>query len=237
MRKAVSASNGEQSAKMMSKIFRVEPMTATLLPLPLYQSAPNIAAMVALHLGADITILPKFSPQGFLRAVQNQHIEQCQMVPTMFTRLLDLPEDVRRSYDTSSLRTVIHTAGPCAPRIKRAMIDWLGPIIFEYYGSTELVAMAGQRPRTGPDIRHGWQAALFDAQIKIIGPDGMELPAGEHGLIYVRPASFFPDFTYLDNHARRQAMEAPCHKGFLTLGDVGYLNEEGSCSSQAVTRT
>jgi long-chain acyl-CoA synthetase len=145
------------------------------------------------------------------------------MVPTMFVRLLALPADVRSRYDLSSLRWVVHAAAPCPPEVKRQMIDWLGPIVAEYYGGTE----------TGPVVMctsEEWLShagtvgrAIERAQIKIFDPDGNELPVGESGEVYMW-LDTWPDFTYEGDDAKRRAIE---RDGLITCGDIGYLDADG----------
>jgi long-chain acyl-CoA synthetase len=146
------------------------------------------------------------------------------MVPTMFSRLLRLPEEIRAKYDLSSLVKIVHSAAPCPPGLKRQMIDWLGPIVVEYYGGTE----------TGPVVwcdSTQWLAhqgtvgaPADDAQIRIVGADGAERPSGEVGTVYVKPPSWWPEFSYLGDEAKRRAMELD---GFVTVGDVGWVDADG----------
>jgi long-chain acyl-CoA synthetase len=145
------------------------------------------------------------------------------MVPTMFTRLLKLPEHVRKSYDVSSLRHIIHAAAPCPAEVKRAMIEWFGPVIYEFYGSTESGAVtfassedALKKPGTVGKISPG-------AELRFIGDDGRILPQGEIGEIYSRIAAN-PDFTYHNKPEKRAEID---RDGFITSGDVGYIDADG----------
>ena len=145
------------------------------------------------------------------------------MVPTMFIRLMKLPEDVRKKYDVSSLRHIIHAAAPCPADVKRAMIEWWGPVIYEFYGSTESSAVtfatsedALKKPGTVGKISPG-------AELRFIGDDGRVLPAGEIGEIYSRMAGM-PDFTYHNKPEKRAEID---RDGFITSGDVGYIDEDG----------
>ena len=202
----------------------VGPGVRTVIPAPLYHTAPNTLAMIALRVGADITVLPAFDAEEFLATVERQRIEQVQMVPTMFVRLLRLPQDVRDRYDISSLQRVVHSAAPCAVPVKRAIIEWFGPIVHEYYGGSE----------TGPVVwcdsaqwlaHPGTVGAPIDgAQVRIVGPDDEPVPTGEVGVVYAKPADYWPDFTYLGNDEKRRDMELD---GFVTVGDVGRLDADG----------
>jgi long-chain acyl-CoA synthetase len=196
----------------------------TLVPAPMYHTAPNVVATTAAALGLDMTIMPGFDPEQLLALVERHRIQQIQMVPTMFIRLLRLPAEIRAKYDLSSLTKIVHSAAPCPVSIKRQMIDWLGPIVEEYYGGTE----------TGPVVwcdAAQWLAhpgtvgaPVDDAQIRIVGADGTEVPPGEVGAVYVRPPSWWPGFTYLGDDAKRRGMELA---GFVTVGDVGRVDTDG----------
>jgi long-chain acyl-CoA synthetase len=145
------------------------------------------------------------------------------MVPTMFIRLMKLPDSVRRKYDMSSLRHVIHAAAPCPADVKRAMIEWWGPVIYEFYGSTESGAVtfatsedALKKPGTVGKVSPG-------AELRFYGEDGRQLAAGEIGEIYSRiPGN--PDFTYHNRAEKRAEID---REGFITSGDVGYIDEDG----------
>ena len=108
-----------------------------LNPAPLYHSAPQASVSASLRLGATTVVMEHFDAEQWLQLVERYQVTHCQMVPMMFSRLLRLPEEVRARYDTSSLECIVHAAAPCPVHVKQAMIDWLGPIITEYYGATE----------------------------------------------------------------------------------------------------
>jgi long-chain acyl-CoA synthetase len=216
----------EQTASMEAMralIYGLKPGVRALLPGPLYHSAPNAFGLRAGRLGDLLVIMPRFDAEEFLRIIDEQKIDNVFMVPTMFTRLLKLPESVRKSYDVSSLRHIIHAAAPCPADVKRAMIEWFGPVIFEFYGSTESGAVtfansedALKKPGTVGKISPG-------AELRFIGDDGRILPQGEIGEIYSRIAAN-PDFTYHNKPEKRA--EIDCH-GFITSGDVGYIDADG----------
>jgi long-chain acyl-CoA synthetase len=200
------------------------PGIATLLPAPLYHTAPNTMAVLAMRLGMDITLLDRFDAEQFLAAVERHRVQQVQMVPTMFTRLLRLPTEVRNRYDLSSLQTVVHSAAPCPAHIKRQMIDWLGPIVNEYYGGSE----------TGPIVwctseewlaHPGTVGAPADgARVRIVTADDEEAPVGEVGVVYVKSADYWPGFTYHGDDKKRREMELD---GFVTVGDMGRVDADG----------
>src|SRR5882672_6747888 len=139
-----NAPTPEQTAsaeRMRAMIYGLKPGARVLLPGPLYHSAPNSFGLRAGRLGGVLVLMPRFDPEEFLRLIEDQKIDTIFMVPTMFIRLLKLPEQVRKKYDTSSLRHIVHAAAPCPAEAKRAMIEWWGPVIYEYYGSTESSAL------------------------------------------------------------------------------------------------
>jgi long-chain acyl-CoA synthetase len=208
---------------MRGLIFGLKPGARTILPGPLYHSAPNGFGLRAGRLGGVLVLLPRFDAEEFLRVIDSEKIDTIFMVPTMFIRLLKLPEDIRRKYDMSSLRHIIHAAAPCPADVKRAMIDWWGPVIYEFYGSTESSAVtfatpedALRKPGTVGKIAPG-------AELRFIGDDGRELPPGQIGEIYSR-ISGNPDFTYHNKPEKRGEID---RQGFITSGDVGYIDEDG----------
>jgi long-chain acyl-CoA synthetase len=145
------------------------------------------------------------------------------MVPTMFVRLIKLPQSVRTKYDTSSLRHVVHAAAPCPADVKRALLDWWGPVISEYYGSTEATALTYA---TAADAlkRPGSVGKVLDGvELRFLGDDGELLPQGEIGEIYSRIADT-PGFTYHNKPEKRAEIE---RDGFITSGDVGYIDQDG----------
>jgi long-chain acyl-CoA synthetase len=224
VRQPVSVGQLERIAVAVLDRFGIGPGTRTLVPAPLYHAAPNTAAVTPFRVMADITIMPRFVAQEFLRLVTEQRIEHCQMVPTMFIRLLELPEPERAQYDLSSLRIITHTAAPCPQHVKRAMIDWFGPIIPEYYGSSEVGAITWCDSHEWLDHPGTVGKPIFGAAVRVLAPDHTDHAVGESGSVFVKPAEFWPDFTYLGDEAKRAGMEID---GYVTLGDIGYLDGDG----------
>jgi long-chain acyl-CoA synthetase len=211
------------SERMRALLYGLEPGVRALLPGPLYHSAPNSFGLRSGRLGGALVLMPRFEPEEFLRLIQEQKIDTLFMVPTMFIRLLKLPEAVRKQYDISSLRHVVHAAAPCPAEAKRAMIEWWGPVIYEYYGSTESGALtfatsddALKKPGTVGKILDG-------VELRFLGDDGDRLPQGAIGEIYSR-APGNPDFTYHNKPEKRAEIE---RDGFITSGDVGYIDADG----------
>ncbi|WP_417519426.1 acyl-CoA synthetase [Minwuia sp.] len=195
----------------------------TVITGPMYHSAPNAYGLSSAA-KAGLTILqPRFDPEDLLRMIQDYRITHIHMVPTMFVRLLKLPEEVRAKYDCSSLKHVVHAAAPCPADVKRQMIEWWGPVIYEYYGGTE----------TGATVFHSAEEALAKpgtvgkalpwTDLRIADDDGNWLKPGEIGEVYMRLMGW-PDFTYNKNHAKREECGID---HLVTCGDVGYLDEDG----------
>ena len=222
-RHAPTPAQNAHAESMRAMIYGLKRGARALLPGPLYHSAPNSFGLRAGRLGGALVLMPRFEPEEFLRLIEAQRIDTMFVVPTMFIRLMKLPENVRRTYDVSSLRHVIHAAAPCPPDVKRAMIEWWGPVIYEFYGSTESGAVtfatsddALKKPGTVGRIAPG-------AELRFLGEDGRALPQGEIGEIYTR-ISGNPDFTYHNKPEKRGEID---RDGFITSGDVGFIDEDG----------
>ncbi|MFI7698019.1 AMP-binding protein [Nonomuraea sp. NPDC049480] len=185
----------------------------------LYHSAPYGQAMMALQFGHAIVAPERFDAVETLRLIERHRVTNAFMVPTMFHRLLAVPE--RESYDLSSLTHLYHGAAPCPPATKQAMIDWLGPVLWEYYGSTEaaVATMVSSREwlaRPGTVGR-----ALDGMTFTIIGEDGGEVPPGEPGLVYIGGINRF-------EYHRDPGKTAAAMRGHdYTPGDIGYLDADG----------
>lgn len=190
---------------------------------PMYHSAPNAYGMVCARIGATLHLQARFDPEDLLRMIQEFRISHIHMVPIMFNRLLKLPEDVKRRYDLSSLEFVVHAAAPCPAPVKRAMIEWWGPVINEYYGSTEtggVVFCTSEQWLAHPGTVG---KAVPGADVRVTDADGNSLPVGEIGEVCAR----FPgiaDFTYHRDDAKRQATSKA---GLIATGDLGYFDSDG----------
>jgi long-chain acyl-CoA synthetase len=218
-----NADQVKKNEQVRETVYGLRPGVRALLPGPLYHSAPNAFALRAGRLGGALVLMPRFDAEALLALIERERIECILMVPTMFVRLLRLPETVRTTYDLSSLRHVVHAAAPCPPDVKRQMLDWWGPVIYEYYGSTESGAItfatpddARRKPGTVGRVLDGCELRFSD------GKDGW-LPVGEVGEIYSR-TSYNPDFTYQNQPDRRGEID---RGGFITSGDVGYIDQDG----------
>ncbi|WP_430398883.1 acyl-CoA synthetase [Ferrovibrio sp.] len=192
-----------------------------LSPAPLYHAAPLRYSMMCVALGGTVVVMEKFEPELFLKLVEQYRATHTQLVPTMFVRMLKLPEAERQRYDISSLKAAIHAAAPCPVDIKQQMIDWWGPILIEYYAGTEgngvtLITSAEWLSHRGSVGR----AAV--AEIKIVSEEGTLLPHGQIGTVYFAGG---PPFSYHNDADKTRG--AYNTEGWSTLGDVGFLDEEG----------
>jgi long-chain acyl-CoA synthetase len=211
------------SERLRALIYGLKPGVRALLPGPLYHSAPNSFGLRSGRLGGALVLMPRFEPEESLRLIQDERIDTIFMVPTMFVRLMKLPETVRRKYDTSSLRHVVHAAAPCPADVKSAMIQWWGPVIYEYYGSTESSALTFASSDDALK-KSGTVGRILDGvELRFLGDNGDPLPQGQIGEIYSRTADN-PDFTYHNKPEKRVEIE---RDGFITSGDVGYIDSDG----------
>ncbi len=211
------------ATRLVREAFGIGSGERTLVSAPLYHSAPSLFAQQSL-LRADLMVLePRFDAEATLALIERHRITTAYLVPVMYVRLLRLPEAVRNRYDLSSLRFVASTGSPCAPEVKRAMIEWLGPVIYETYASSETGLVTVMKPEDA--ARKAGSAGLpaVGAEIRILDDAGRICPTGTVGRIFVRQPAY-PDFTYHRNDAARRAME---QDGFVGVGDMGYLDGDG----------
>ncbi len=219
----VSREAAAEFSRMRDALYGIEPHIRGILPGPLYHSAPNSFSMRAARVGDGLVLMPRFSAERFLALVEKHRITNAFMVPTMLVRLMKLPEQVRARYDVSSLSYVMIAAAPCPAEVKRAMIDWWGPIIHEFYGSTELGYMTLCNSQEALD-RPGTVGRVVDGTVlKALDENGDEVPPGTPGELYGRMPQY-PDFTYNNRPEERAACE---RDGLVTGGDVGYFDAEG----------
>ena len=208
-------------AAMFRHVYGVRPGARSLVAGPLYHSSPNAFMRQALAQGEVFVMQSRFDPERTLATIERYRITHAVMVPTMFVRLLKLPLEVRERYDVSSLEWVTHTAAPCPVEVKKALIDWWGPVVVETYGSTE---MGTATVCTSPDwLAHPGSVgrATPGTRIGFYDEDGRALPEGDVGEIYAR-VSCYADFTYHKHDAKRREIE---RDGLISCGDVGYLKD------------
>jgi fatty-acyl-CoA synthase len=196
------------------------PTSVYLSPAPLYHSAPLVWSMSMQRLGATVVVMDRFDPHRCLELIERYQVTHAQFVPTMFVRLLRLPAQERAGFDVSSLQFVVHAAAPCPIPVKRQMIEWWGPIIHEYYSGTEDI---GSSSITSEEwLAHPGSVGRPRDECHIVGEDGGEVPVGQAGVIYFaggRPFEYHGDPDKTASVTNKQ--------GWRTLGDIGYLDEDG----------
>ncbi|GAB3761004.1 fatty-acyl-CoA synthase [Nocardioides ginsengisegetis] len=191
-----------------------------LSPAPLYHTAPFYWTMSMLRMGATVVLMEKFDPVGALAAIEKHRVTHGQFVPTMFTRMLKLPEQERLAHDVSSLQGVVHAAAPCPIDIKRQMIDWWGPIVNEYWSSSE---GAGFTFINSADwLTHpGSVGRSVLGPLHICDPIGNELPIGEPGMIWAEGV----EFSYVNDAGKNASTTSV--QGWRSVGDIGRFDEDG----------
>jgi long-chain acyl-CoA synthetase len=194
-----------------------------LNPAPLYHSAPQASVSAALRLGSTSVIMDRFDARRWLELVDEHAVTHSAMVPTMFSRLLKLPEDVRKRYDVSSLECIVHAAAPCPVPVKQQIIDWFGPIVLEYYGATEA---NGYTHCTSEEwLAHpGTVGKSVFGELLILDDDGRECPTGTPGTVWFRGAT---SFEYYNAPEKTRASRFGNDDSTSTVGDVGYVDDDG----------
>ena len=192
-----------------------------LSPAPLYHAAPLRFNMMAISLGGTSIIMESFDAEEFLKLIEKHKATQAQLVPTMFVRMLKLPEEVRTRYSVASLKGAIHAAAPCPVDVKAKMIEWWGPILIEYYAGSEGNGVTVSNSQQWLTHR-GTVGRAVVGKLKILDESDQEAPTGQIGTVYFADA---PAFAYHnDPEKTKKAYNA---RGWSTLGDVGYLDAEG----------
>ncbi len=207
--------------ELACKIYRIDEHSIYLSPAPLYHAAPLRFNMLVMRLGGTCVLMEHFDAEQYLRLVQQHRISHTQLVPTMFVRMLKLPEDVRRAYDLSSLVCAIHAAAPCPVPVKEQMIAWWGPVLMEYYAGTEGNGMT--MVNSADWLTHkGTVGRAMVGELKICDDEGNEVPTGEEGTIYFANGK---PFAYHNDEAKTE--QSRNRRGWTTLGDVGKVDAEG----------
>jgi acyl-CoA synthetase (AMP-forming)/AMP-acid ligase II len=205
---------------LFTMLYGFAPDMVYLSPAPLYHAAPLRWCMTAHKLGATVVVMEKFDPERYLALVEQHRVTHSQTVPTMFVRMLKLPPDVRRRYDLSSLRVVVHAAAPCPMEVKERMIDWLGPKIFEYYSATEGAGFTAISPEEWL-ARKGSVGKSLVGEIRILDEAGNPLPPGREGRVYFHGG---PPVSYHNAPEKTAEMQGP---NGATFGDIGYMDADG----------
>jgi long-chain acyl-CoA synthetase len=193
-----------------------------LSPAPLYHAAPLLGVTGTIRMGGTAIIMEHFDPEQFLALVARHRVTHTQLVPTMFSRMLKLPEEVRRRYDVSSLEIAIHAAAPCPVPVKEQMIDWWGPIISEYYGATEGHGLS--LCDTAEWLAHrGTVGRVLLGELHVLDEEMQPVPTGTPGTLWFKTAS---PFEYFKDPVKTN--EARSQDGTMsTVGNVGYVDEDG----------
>ncbi len=210
-------------ALLAQMLYGFTPESIYLSPAPLYHAAPLRFVMSALRLGCTVVVMEHFDPVEFLANIERYKVTHTQVVPTMFVRMLKLPPEQRLAFDVSSLQTAIHAAAPCPVPVKKQMIEWWGPVIHEYYAGTEgngFVACNSEDWLAHP----GTVGRALTGALHICDDDGRELGPNEPGTIYFAGAT---NFEYHNDPEKTKGSRHPDHGDWSTLGDIGYLDEEG----------
>lgn len=209
--------------ELSEQAWGVKPGVRTLMPAPLYHSAPNSMTLQTLLYGELLVLTQSFDPEEILRLIEKHRITTVYLVPIMYVRLLRLPDEIKQKYDISSVNFVASTGAPCAPELKASMIEWWGNVIHETYASSETGMLTVQKPEDSLTKPGSVGKAALSAEIKIIDDNGRECAPGEIGVIYgCQPA--YPEFTYQNN---QEARERASLGHLVTVGDVGYFDEDG----------
>jgi fatty-acyl-CoA synthase len=191
---------------------------------PTYHAAPLRFGGVVTALGGTLVIARRFDAQTALATIEKYHVTHSQWVPTMFIRMLKLPDDVRQSYDVSSLRVAIHAAAPCPVEVKQKMIDWWGPILYEYYASTEGNGITFVSPEEWL-AKPGTVGRAGLGVIHICSDSGEELPVGQTGIVYFERDSL--PFRYHNDPEKTAAATHPTRPTWTTTGDIGHVDADG----------
>jgi acyl-CoA synthetase (AMP-forming)/AMP-acid ligase II len=195
-----------------------------LSPAPLYHAAPLRWSMTIHKIGGTVVVMERFDPETALAAIEKYRITDSQFVPTHFVRMLKLPEEVRAKYDVSTLKCAIHAAAPIPVPVKRAMIDWWGPVLYEYYAGTE---GNGSTFITSQDwlTKPGSVGKALSGILHICDENGDEVPAGTEGQVFFEPTEGMMPFEYHNDPVK--TADAKNKHGWSSLGDVGYVDEDG----------
>ncbi|MCF2525938.1 acyl-CoA synthetase [Yinghuangia soli] len=215
---------GDTLVAVFAAIYGFDEDSVYLSPAPAYHAAPLRFCSLVHRTGGTVIMMERFDAEKALAAIEEHRVTHSQWVPTMFVRMLKLPEEVRDRYELDSLRVAIHAAAPCPVEVKRAMIDWWGPTLFEYYAATEangvtLIDSAQWLAKPGSVGR----AAL--GVLHICDDEGTELPSGSVGTVYFERDEV--PFEYHGDQAKTRETQHPQHPTWTTTGDVGYADDEG----------
>jgi long-chain acyl-CoA synthetase len=207
--------------QLATKLYGVGPDTVYLSPAPLYHAAPLRWCMAVQHLGGSVVLMDRFDAETALELIERYRVTHAQWTPTHFVRLLRLPPEARARRDVSSLRFAIHAAAPCPKSVKQQMLEWWGPVIYEYYAGTEGNGMTAIAPGEWLERKGSVGRAVF-GQIRICNDAGEPVAPMTEGVVYFAGGK---EFEY--HNAPAQTAESRNAHGWSTLGDVGYVDADG----------
>jgi long-chain acyl-CoA synthetase len=206
----------------LSRVLRFREGQIYLSPAPLYHAALLVGVSATIRLGGTVVVMERFDPQRFLELVEKHRVTHTQLVPTMFSRMLKLPEDTRRAHDLSSLEVAIHAAAPCPIPVKQAMIDWWGPIILEYYGATEGLGFAFCD--SAEWLAHpGTIGKAVFSEVHVLDEAMREVSPGATGKLWFKTAS---PFEYFNDPVKTAEANSP-DRAMSTVGDIGHVDDGG----------
>ncbi len=208
--------------KFLANLWQYEDEMIYLSPAPLYHSAPLAANNLAISHGGTCIIMERFDPAQYLALIEQYRVTHTQLVPTMFSRMLKLPEEERLAHDLSSLKFTVHAAAPCPVQVKEQMIEWWGPIVHEYYGATEGLGFTACNSEEW--LAHkGTVGKVLLGELHILDDDMNEMPAGQAGTIWFKTAT---EFAYHNDPDKTAEATSPDGE-MTTVNDVGYVDEDG----------
>lgn len=205
---------------LVQLLYGFGPDTIYLSPAPLYHAAPLRYCMTVQRMGGTIIVMERFDPERFLQLIEQHKVTHTQLVPTMFVRMLKLPEDARARYDLSSLKAAIHAAAPCPIEVKERMIDWWGPVIHEYYSATEGAGFTAIGPQEWLQKKGSVGKSLL-GEIRILDEKGNRLGPNQPGRIFFAGG---PHFEYHNDPAKTASVMTEYG---ATFGDIGYVDDDG----------
>ncbi|WP_019634376.1 acyl-CoA synthetase [Actinomadura atramentaria] len=209
--------------QLISFLFQPDGDSVYLSPAPLYHAAPLRYCLNLHRFGATVVVMERFDPEAALAAIQRYGVTHSQWVPTMFIRMLKLPDETRARYDLSTLRYAIHAAAPCPVEVKQRMMEWWGPVLHEYYAGTEGNCFVYAGPEDW--LAHpGTVGRPLLGEIHVCDESGAEVPPGEQGTLYFGGG---PEFEYHGDRAKTEASRDPLGRGWSTLGDIGRVDADG----------
>lgn len=224
LRPLAGTSPGEELPQLAvyGQLFKYREDMVYLSPAPLYHAAPQASVGVTLRYGGTVVIMERFDAQHYLELVEKYRVTHSQLVPTMFSRMLKLPAEIRNAFDVTSLESATHAAAPCPVPVKEQMIEWWGPIIYEYYSSTEGLGMA--YCTSAEWLEHkGTVGSIVMGALHVLDEDQQPVPTGESGELWFESAT---EFEYFRDEEKTQ--EATSNDGTKsTVGDIGYLDDDG----------